>query len=84
MSTGRYVVIVPDGHIYVSRCGVRKSHKEPLTTTNYLKYMPFFFYVFLLTDTNLIGFLPNAGPISRTPDVVIVMDVDGCRPQQTP
>ena len=52
--------------------------------TNYLKYLPFFFYVFLLTDTNLIGSLPIAGPISWTPDVVIVEDVDGGRPQQTP
>ena len=40
MSTSRYVVIVPDGHIYVSRCGVRKSFKEPLTMTNYVKYLP--------------------------------------------
>jgi len=82
MSTSRYVVIVPDGHIYVSRCGAKKSYKEPLTMTNYLKYLPFF-YVFLLTDTNFIGSLLNAGPISRAPDVVIVEDVDGGSPQQT-
>jgi hypothetical protein len=84
MSTSGYVVIMPDGHIYVSRCGVRKSYKESLTMTNYLKYLPFFFYVFLLTDTNFIRSLQNAGPICRTPDVVIVEDVDGNRPQQTP
>jgi len=52
--------------------------------TNYVKYHPFLFYVFLLTGTNLIGSVPNSGPISGTPDVVIVEDVDGGGPQQTP
>ena len=45
-----------------------KSYKGPFTITNYLKYLSFFFYVFLLTDTNLIGSVPNAGPISWNPD----------------
>ena len=52
--------------------------------TNYLKNLPFFFYFFLLTETNLIGSVPNAGPIFRNPDVVILEVVDGGRPQQTP
>jgi len=53
--------------------------------TNYLKNLLFFFcYVFLLTETNLVGSVPNAGPISWNPDVLIVEDVRGGRPQQTP
>jgi hypothetical protein len=40
--------------------------------TNYLKNLPLFFYVFLLTETNLVGSVPNSGPISWNPDVVIV------------
>ena len=38
--------------------------------TNYLKNLPFFFYFFLLTEKNLIGSVPNAGPISREMAVV--------------
>ena len=37
MSNNRCVIIMPDWHIYVSRCGVRKSCKEPLNMANYLK-----------------------------------------------
>ena len=55
MSTSRHVVIVPDWHIYVSRCGVRKSCKEPLTITNYLKNLPFFFYVSILRIRTSLG-----------------------------
>jgi len=52
--------------------------------TNYLKNLPFFFYIFLLTETNLIGSVPNAGPISLNPDVAIVGDVHEGRPQHSP
>jgi hypothetical protein len=49
-----------------------------------LTNVPFFFRAFLLTETNPIGSVPNSGPISGNPDVVIVEDVHGGRPQQTP
>jgi len=48
----------------------KEIRKEPLAMTNYLKNLPFFFYFFLLTETNLIGSVPNAGPISREMAVV--------------
>ena len=64
MSNNRCVIIMPDWHIYVSRCGVRKSCKEPLTITNYLKKPLFLLLCFHFTDTNLIGSAPNSGLIS--------------------